>query len=223
LQATTATSTISIIRTNLTEEVVLDTPIIRNSSNATPAGLTVSFSSQTIGSTGTSTATISVAASVPLGTYTIQIPSHAGSLIQTATIIVNLSPVSEWIECSTGTRRTDAIPTNYVSSRLPNGQVCYETASQLGFSGNLNFSFRRGTSQFATGETRTVTATNPSSTKAYQVALTTNPNVTITPSSFRIERSGTATFTVRVTPQLLTALPDSPANVLNINAQITEV
>jgi uncharacterized membrane protein len=239
LQATTATSTISVTRTNLTEEIVLNTPIIRNSSNGTPAGLTVSFSSQTIGSLGTSIATISVAPSVPLGTYTIQIPSSAGSLRNTATIIVNLSPVSEWIECSTGNRRTDAIPTNYVVSTRANGAVCYEPGSPpptppppplpppesgtVSFSGNLNFSFRRGTSQFATGETRTVTATNPSSTKVYQIALTTNPNITITPHTFRLERSSTATFTVRVTPQLLTALPDSPANVVNITAQITEI
>lgn len=130
-----------------------------------------------------------------------------------------------WRDCVDGTLRQGNPPTGYVQVVFtgPGGGTCWEPQAVIGFEPDLNealkFDWRRGNASFP--EAKTVRVTNPSSV-SFDVKITTNPNVIVTPQTFRVDARAAATMTIRPTAQLFDTLADG-ISTLQFTVELTEV
>jgi hypothetical protein len=136
--------------------------------------------------------------------------------------IITLSsppPVQEnrWRDCVSGELRTGTIPSNYIQVPYTGagGGTCWEPATIIGFEPTLedvlNFDWRRGGTSYP--EPKTFKITNPSATLSFDVTITTNPKVIITPPSFRIAPRSSQNVIVAPSPALLNDLGDGISNI----------
>lgn len=130
------------------------------------------------------------------------------------------SPV-RWRSCVDGQLRDGTPPTAYRSANYQGagGGICWEPSGDVGFEPDLGkaltFMYQRGSKELP--QPQTIIAVNPSYAITYNVTLETNPSVTIQPRAFRLAPRGSQTFTVNVTPELLSQLGDGTSTLdLNI-------
>ena len=131
-----------------------------------------------------------------------------------------------WRDCVDGTLRVGTPPTDYVQVAYTGagGGTCWEPRAVIGFEPNLeevlNFDWRRGNTNYP--EPKTFKITNPSQTLSFDVLITTNPQVTVTPPSFRIAPRSSQTVTLSPSSALFDALADGISSI-GFNIEITEV
>lgn len=130
-----------------------------------------------------------------------------------------------WRDCVDGVLRDGTPPEGYVQVPFQNNdETCWEPRSVLGFEPSLDdvltFDWRRGTTTYP--EAKSFKVTNPSSALSFNVTITTNSLVTVTPSSFTVAPRSHQTVTVLPTTQLFNALADGITNI-GFRMEISEV
>jgi hypothetical protein len=131
-----------------------------------------------------------------------------------------------WRDCVDGVSRTGTPPAGYIQVEYTGagGGTCWEPQAIIGFEPDLDqvltFNWRRGTTAYP--EAKSFKMTNPSSTLSFDVTITTNSQVTVTPPSFKIAPRSYQNVTVLPTPSLFSALGDGISNV-GFKIEITEV
>jgi hypothetical protein len=130
-----------------------------------------------------------------------------------------------WRDCVSG-ELFPGTPTNrreviYAGS---GGGTCWEPLTVVTFTPNLNdelvFQYQRGSTQYPMAQI--ITATNSSTAVSYELQITTNIDIIITPNVFTIPPRSNATFTVQVTPNLLNELADG-TSTLRMSVGIREL
>ena len=130
-----------------------------------------------------------------------------------------------WRDCVSGELKTGNPPSDYVQVAYPGagGGTCWEPRAVIGFEPNLEevltFDWRRGSTSYP--EAKTVQVTNSSST-AFEVKVTTSPDIIVTPPTFTVNARSSATMTVRPTAQLFDALADG-ISTIQFSIELTEV
>jgi hypothetical protein len=131
-----------------------------------------------------------------------------------------------WRDCVDGTLRNGTPPSDYVEVPYTQGGggTCWEPRAVIGFEPDLNqvlqFSWRRGTSEYP--QTKLFNMTNPSSTLTFDVTITTNSQITVTPASFKITPRSSQKVGVTPSAELINALGDGVSNI-DFNIEIKEV
>lgn len=128
-----------------------------------------------------------------------------------------------WRSCITGQLNSGNAPADHREVPYSAGGTCWEPVSDITFAPSLQdalkFIYTRGSGKYPTPVS--VEVSNGSYGLSYNVRLTTNPDVTITPSSFILAPRSSQKFTVGVTPQLLEKLGDG-TSVLNLQVEINQ-
>jgi uncharacterized membrane protein len=127
VQGGTATSTISSTVINGFDSV------ISLSASGQPASVTVSFSPTSITGAGSSTLTITVGASTPLGTYNIRVTGTSGSITEICTVALIVTRAPEAFTLS-------ASPTTLNVARGGSGTSTITTAVSGGFDAAISLS-----------------------------------------------------------------------------------
>lgn len=136
------------------------------------------------------------------------------------------SNVIRWRDCVDGNLRNGTPPSGYVEVVYTGagGGTCWEPRAVIGFEPDLNevltFNWRRGTNAYP--QAKTFKMTNPSATLSFDVTITTNAQVTVTPPSFRLTPRSYKSVTILPKPELFNQLGDGVSNI-GFNMQITEV
>ena len=139
--------------------------------------------------------------------------------------VENVQSTVTWRDCVTGELKTGNPPSDYVQVAYEGagGGTCWEPRAVIGFEPNLDevltFDWRRGTTAYP--EAKSVQVTNPSSTP-FEVKVTTNPNIIVTPQTFTVGARSSATMTVRPTAQLFDTLADG-ISTIQFKIELTEV
>lgn len=143
--------------------------------------------------------------------------------------ILTVEPIlttATWRDCIDGAQRTGTPPTNYIEVPYTQGGggTCWEPRAVIGFEPDLGevlqFSWRRGSTNYP--QTKSFLMTNPSSTLSFDVIITTNSQITVTPPSFKIAPRSSQKVGVTPSAELINALGDGVSNI-EFNVNITEV
>lgn len=137
------------------------------------------------------------------------IPAPTPTSIPEPDPIITLPPVVRWRDCvseelvtgTTGDRQE-------VIYNGPGGGTCWEPASIVTFIPNLNgelfFQYQQGSTEYPMAQP--IVATNSSTSISYEIKVTTNLDISITPNIFTISPRSTVLFTIQTTPELLNKL-----------------
>ena len=126
--------------------------------------------------------------------------------------------VSEELIVGTPTNRREV---NYGG---PGGGTCWEPLTTVTFLPSLDtqllFQYQQGSTQYPTAQV--VSATNASTALSYEIKITTNLDIAITPNIFTISPRSMVTFTIQPTPTLLNELA-AGTSVLQMSVNIREL
>lgn len=127
-----------------------------------------------------------------------------------------------WRSCVDGLLRSGNPPPYY---SLSADGTCWGPSIDVVFTPDLQtalrFTYQRGSAELPNPVT--VLATNTSNVSTYSVSLTTNNNITITPSSFILTPNQSLAFNVATTPTILDQLGDGTSTfrlVIDIQQQV---
>lgn len=143
--------------------------------------------------------------------------------------VLTIEPVvitSTWRDCVDGTLRNGTPPSDYIEVPYTQGGggTCWEPRAVIGFEPNLNevlqFNWRRGSIDYP--QTKSFKMTNPSSTLTFDVTITTNSQITVTPPSFKIGPRSSQKVGVTPSAELINALGDGVSNI-DFKIEIKEV
>lgn len=150
-------------------------------------------------------------------------------IIETATNQVTVQAATTvnltWRDCFDGTLRDGTPPSDYVQVTYQGagGGTCWEPRAQIGFEPDLNkvltFDWRRGTNTLP--EAKRFYVNNPSST-VFEVKITTNEQLTVTPSTFTSNPRSRQLVIITPTSELLDALADG-VSTLDFKIELKEV
>lgn len=156
---------------------------------------------------------------------TVPIPSPSAQLPEPPAPTPSPTPV-QWRSCIDGILRDGNAPAGYIeiSYTGAGGGTCWEPIGDVGFEPDLAkalyFQYQRGTSEYP--QPVTITANNPSYGRSYNVKLTTNSDIVITPREFILAPRSSQQFIVNVTPTLLEKLGDGQST-LSMNVEVSPV
>lgn len=143
----------------------------------------------------------------------------------TPTVEQPTAPSATWRDCVSGELKTGNPPSEYIQVEYEGagGGTCWEPRAVIGFEPNLEdvltFDWRRGSNTYP--EAKTVRVTNPSSVP-FQVTVTTNSNIIVTPPSFRVNARSSETMTVRPNQTILQTLADGISRI-EFKVELTEI
>lgn len=136
-----------------------------------------------------------------------------------------LEIIPRWRDCISE-ELFNGVPTNRreVIYTGPGGGTCWEPLTQVTFNPNLNseliFQYQRGSAQYPMSQV--ITATNASTRLVYEIQITTNTNIAVTPNKFTIAPRSNVQFTVQTTANLLNQLGDGTSR-LQMSVSIREL
>jgi uncharacterized repeat protein (TIGR02543 family) len=127
-----------------------------------------------------------------------------------------LEIIPKWRDCISE-ELFSGVPTNRreVIYTGPGGGTCWEPLAQVTFNPNLNteltFQYQRGSAQYPMSQV--ITATNASTRLVYEIQITTNTDIAVTPNKFIIAPRSNVQFTVQTTANLLNQLGDGTSRL----------
>ncbi|GGT05732.1 M4 family metallopeptidase [Nonomuraea spiralis] len=194
-----------------------------------PAGVTASFNPATIQSGQSSALTIGTAASVPAGTYPIQVTAQGTAQTQTATYTLTVTrpgdpdSFSVRLDPEAGTATAGSTATSTVNTATTGGQPQQVTLSATKLPNGVTVAFDPATVQ--SGQSSRLTFTVASTTKngTYPITVTaTGTSQTQTASYALTVTGGTSTgdFTVAVSPSSAT-VPAGGSATTTLSTQVT--
>jgi hypothetical protein len=167
---------------------------------------------------------------IPIDPSPTPTPSITPSVTATPQASVTIQPspspriVQNWRSCIDGLLKDGTPPKEYIETIFPKGGTCWEPKDNVGFEPSLNellrYEWRRGSSTYPNA--KSFKATNASYARTFEVKLTTNSDITVTPNIFLLTPRGNKDVVVKVTTQLLEKLGDGVSNI-NMNVEIREL